>query len=387
MNILFFQYGDFAQAHASLAQGLPETYRDQARSVRLIEGLSDGAHVTVANFCDTPYDVALSPALRVIGLRVAETGQSDIAAIFAQAAPDRVICRSPNWRVLKQARREGIATLPCFASIFSRSGLQGFRTNRRFRHGLSGANVPCVANHSLNASRSLADVLGIAPERIVPWDWTRIPMSGGPKTAPADPLRPTAFYAGTLSESKGVGDCLKAVRLLKDRGIALTMSFAGTGPDGIETWQDRARTDGIADRVRFLGRVPQSDVRAGMRSHDLVVVPSRHDYAEGFPNTILEGLASASPVIVSDHPAFRGRLEPDRDCLVFRAGDAGALADCIDRAMRDRTLYETLSRTAGDSLERVHFGMDWGDLIATFLNDPHDEGGWVARNSLRALGG
>lgn len=77
---------------------------------------------------------------------------------------------------------------------------------------------------------------------------------------------------------------------------------------------------------------------------------------EGFPNTILEGLSSRSPLNISDHPAFR-----------------------------DPSLYADLSERSEGALDGAYFGMGWTELVGTFVDDPADRTGWVARNSLAAL--
>ena len=84
---------------------------------------------------------------------------------------------------------------------------------------------------------------------------------------------------------------------------------------------------GITSQVNFLGTIPSDSVLQVMRNNTAVVVPSKHEYPEGLPNTIYEALASRSPLIISDHPAFKGRLKPYNDCLSFAAGNADDLAE------------------------------------------------------------
>ena len=330
MNVLFFQHGNYAEAHGRLHEGAPETYRDQYRSVQFVDDLSQQGRVTVVAFGDDRHDIVITPDLRSQGVLWSELAPSDIAAIFDATAPDRLVCRTPHPGVLREARHRGVPTLPSFADLFASGGglRQKIRTFR-LRRALSGSHVPCVANHSLNASRSVAEALRVSPTRIVPWDWSRIPMAGAAKTGLAEPGRPRIFFAGSLSAAKGVPDCIEAARLLRTRGIFLEITFAGTGDRA--RWEDLARACGVAETVRFLGRIAQTEVRSEMNRHDLVVIPSRHEYPEGFPNTVFEGLSSRSPVIVSDHPAFRDRLVANMQCLIFEAANPAALADRSSR--------------------------------------------------------
>jgi glycosyltransferase involved in cell wall biosynthesis len=217
----------------------------------------------------------------------------------------------------------------------------------------------------------------------VPWDWNKICAEESPKTAPTCVDRPSAFFAGALSEAKGVGDCLQALVLLKNRGIHLNFEFAGLGD--IEMWRTRAMQFEVGDQVRFLGLIPNTNVRKRMIKNDIIVVPSRHDYAEGLPNTIYEALASRTPLVISDHPAFVNRLQSGENCLVFRAADPESLADRITTLLRDANVFARLSARSTAALNSLFVGMNWTDLVSTFLADPRNLTGWVQANSLARL--
>ncbi|MEX5730254.1 glycosyltransferase involved in cell wall biosynthesis [Rhodovulum iodosum] len=383
-RLLIFQNGDYGAAFRRLRDGGEETYRDQRRSVEFVARLSHEMPVVVVAMCDRPHREELAPGLTSIGIPPgAGHDPAKILPLLDEIAPEVLICRSPNRFVLGWARRRGLPVLPVFADIFANDGLRQAWRNLRLRAQLGGAGTVCVANHSLNASRSVGRALLYPAGRIVPWDWSRLPTEPDPKSAPDGPWR--AFFAGAISDAKGVGDCLEAVALLKARGLWLGFDLAG-GRD-LAPWQARAARLGIDDRVRFLGMLPHAEVRARMRAADLVVVPSRHDYAEGLPNTIYEALASRSPLVISDHPAFAGRLRDGADCLVFRAASPDALADRVAHLMQSPDLYRALSEQSAAAHERLYIGLEWLDLVSTFLRDPGNETGWVARNALARLTG
>jgi len=383
-RLLFVQFGDFAKAHAALAAGQPETYRDQQRSVDLVAALAPTRAVTVACFRASAPEVALAPGLCALGL---ETGidRAGVRALFERARPEALVLRTPHRLILEEANRRGLPVLPSFADLFTRGGFgHGLRRglqNWRMARALAAPGIACVSNHSLNASRSMAEALGIDPARIVPWDWSRLTPSAESRTAPRDASAPRGFYAGLLQETKGVGDCLRAVALLRGQGRALRFDFAGPGDPA--PWQAEAERLGIADLVRFLGVIPNRQVRTEMQGADIVVVPSRHAYPEGLPNTIYEGLASRTPLIISDHPAFAGRIDPAA-CLVFPQTDAAALAAAIARLCDDPALYAGLSQASAAALERLYIGVEWGDLLHLWLADPANRTGWVAPRSLAA---
>lgn len=383
-GLLIVQTGDFGAAWARMTDGAPETYRDQYASLRFVAGLARDFEVTTLAICARPHEELMAPGLRSIGVSRAKLNRPRIASLLDGLTPARLILRSPFGPFLAEARRRHIPTLPCFADIFSGDGLRGRLRAWRLARLLTGPHVAGVANHSLNASRSTVTVLGLPPDRVIPWDWSRIRPDGGIKTGMADPARPHCFYAGTLSEAKGLGDCLEALVILHGQGLRARLSVAGGGDP--RPWAARAAALGLGDCVDLLGVVPNAVVRASMTACDLVIVPSRPDYPEGLPNTIYEGLASRSPLILSDHPAFRGRIRDGTGGLVFKAGDPASLAAAIRRLCRDPVLYGQLSAGAEDALEALHVGLEWPDLVRHFLDDPQDRTGWVKRNSLAGLG-
>ena len=304
--------------------------------------------------------------------------------LLCDMAPDVIVLRTPHMGVLQWARKHRVPTLPVFADIIPRPrGLRSRFKTWSLRKALMDDIFPGVANHSLNASLSLLHNLRLPAARILPWDRTPISVNPSTKNIPEGRQEAVAFYAGALSEEKGVGDCLKAIHLLKTRNIRLSFRFAGGGDT--ETWVARARELGIDGQVAFLGLISNQVVRDEMRACDMVIVPSRHGYAEGLPNTLCEGLASRTPVIISDHPAFASRLRHGSDALIFKAASAPALADSVQQLVSNPELYSRLSTNSEKAYRSLFFGTIWEHLIALFLDDPTNQTGWVAEHSLEKL--
>lgn len=96
-----------------------------------------------------------------------------------------------------------------------------------------------------------------------------------------------------------------------------------------------AREAGVADRVRFLGRVPCDRVPALMRSADVVLCPA--DY-EPFGIVPLEAMACGRPVVAS---AVGGQLDTVADGETGRLvppGDPRALAEAVAALLADPAL-------------------------------------------------
>ncbi len=382
-HVVLFQYGDYGATWRHLAAGLPETYRDQKVSVDFVAGLAARHRVTTLAICDRPHREELAPNLWSLGIDpVSAYRRARILPLLAGLAPSRLILRTPHRLALLWARWKGLPLLPVFADTFAADTLRQRIENRLAAWSLSGPNVPCVSNHSLNASLSMHRILGLPKTRIVPWDFPPLQSAPEPKP-PFQPPGLRAFYAGLMLESKGVGDCLAAIALLRDQGLTIAMDFAGSGP--LDPWQEMATRLDIAPQVRFLGTLANTEVRQRMAAAQIVLVPSRHTYAEGLPSTLSEALAARTPVIVSDHPAFANRLRPGQDCLVFRAADPADLAQRIRQLAETPALQRTLSETAPETLQRLVFGQDWCRLAESFIADPQDTSGALRRHALANL--
>jgi phosphatidylinositol alpha-1,6-mannosyltransferase len=110
--------------------------------------------------------------------------------------------------------------------------------------------------------------------------------------------RQWALTVARLVPHKGVDVALDLVAELVRGGLDLGYLVAGEGPERT-TLEHRALALGIADRVRWLGRVPDEALPGYYAAADLYLGLSREagPQAEGFGLALLEAQASALPVI------------------------------------------------------------------------------------------
>ena len=87
-----------------------------------------------------------------------------------------------------------------------------------------------------------------------------------------------------------------------------------------------------AERIRFLGACRYEDTLALIRGAAILVLPSLY---EGCPNAVLEAMALGTPVIVSDAAGLRELVTQGVNGDIFPAGDASALAPCLQSLSRD----------------------------------------------------
>lgn len=102
---------------------------------------------------------------------------------------------------------------------------------------------------------------------------------------------------GRWHPQKGLSDLLRAMRLLKDRGVTPELLVVGRELDpGNRELRDLADASGSADRIHLAGQ--RGDIPDVATAADLHVLASIG--GEGFPNVVAETMLSGTPNIVTD---------------------------------------------------------------------------------------
>jgi len=140
---------------------------------------------------------------------------------------------------------------------------------------------------------------------------------------------PVVLFVGRLTDGKRPADAIETISRLRPDYPDVQLYLAGDGEQRADL-EALTADRGITDAVTFLGRVAYDEMPALYRAADALVLPSR---AEGMPRTVLEGLATETPVVTSDLPQLRsitdeaGRTAPVGEPAEFAARLADVLAD------------------------------------------------------------
>jgi glycosyltransferase involved in cell wall biosynthesis len=160
------------------------------------------------------------------------------------------------------------------------------------------------------------------------------------------------LFIGALSRRKGIDYLIKAIALLRERGHRnLRFEFCGPGDRQNELQKDLS-IRGISDIVAIRGRV--ADPFKVISESDLLVVPSLMD---SYPNTVLEALHVGTPVIGSRVGGIPDQLVHDE--LLFPPMDAAAIADRIERCVREPGFYQLIQELCRS--RRAAFCFDWAE--------------------------
>lgn len=385
MRLLMVQYaGDYREAVERLDKGGGETYYAQKYSVNAVAEIGKTFEEVAVLCCLTQerYDEVLSNGVRAIGAGFnSKIPIKTLIDLIEKQNPTHLIVRTPIQELFGWAIKKKVSTIAILADSFNSKGLKDKLRNYWLAKVLNHQRIDWVFNHGINSSLSLQEI-GVNPDKIIPWDWPPMvtPDSFSAKTLQVDGKSWNLVYVGLITESKGIGDVLDALKELRAKNFSIKLKVAGKGE--LDKFIHKAKQLNIEDCVEFLGLVPNQTIVHLMREADLVIIPSRHEYPEGFPMTIYEALCSRTPIIASDHPMFQNKLKDETNALIFPAANAVALADCIEKMLDNPELYERLSLASKDAWKQLQIPVKWADMINRWLDNSPDNRRWLFEHRL-----
>lgn len=193
----------------------------------------------------------------------------------------------------------------------------------------------------VSSSQQLQSVRNTAKFRIIPYGFDLARFAQRP--ALADRIRERfagrflLFALGRHVYYKGFEFLIRALTSLPDAALAL----GGQGPLTPEL-ERIARDAGVAQRVRFVGRIPDQDLPAWYHACDAFCLPSVEP-AEAFGIVQVEAMACGKPVVCCE--LGNGVTWVNRDGetgLVVPPADAAALAAALSRLQQDASLRARL---------------------------------------------
>jgi glycosyltransferase involved in cell wall biosynthesis len=186
-------------------------------------------------------------------------------------------------------------------------------------------------------------------------------------------------YSGQIAPVKGVHLLIKAVKLIRDPRLEVKIYGNETSfPKYTEQLKQMAKND---SRIQFAGMFSREDLVNVMKNLDVLVVPSV--WYENSPNVILEAFATHTPVIASDMGGMAELVKHQENGLLFKLGDAEALAEQLSLLIDDPTLLRRLRsgiepvksiENEIDDLEKILYSLvgrsTRGDKKTIFTGEP-----------------
>lgn len=159
---------------------------------------------------------------------------------------------------------------------------------------------------------------------------------------PWDEREAAIIMASRFARQKDHATLIKAVSILKERGITPTLYLAGAGKSSLRGKAARQVAElGLQQQVQFLGNVSNLPERL---SQTQIFVLSTH--WEGMPLALVEGMAAGCACIVSDVIGAREVIEPGITGLRVPENDAIAMADAMQKLLQNSSFAQKLAEAA-----------------------------------------
>ena len=204
-------------------------------------------------------------------------------------------------------------------------------------------------------TRDLAMSLGLPGERIalIPWGVDlKVFTPDGARMAAADhgfaPGSRVVLSLRTHDDLYRTHDIIEAFARAAAQKPELVLIMGGDGPLA-SGHRARVAHLGLADRVRFIGRVDEHELPALLRGADLYVTASETD---GSSVTLMQAMACGTPIAASANAGNEWWIVEGETGHEFAVGDVAALADLM-------TNLSDTSALVAAALERVRKRGDW----------------------------
>ena len=207
--------------------------------------------------------------------------------------------------------------------------------------------------------RLLTDHYGVAARRIVPVrqsvEITRVRQSALARShnGPGGPGRPTpsAAFVGYVSRLRGVDTLLRAVAVLRDRGVRIDLVLVGHLKSRDRAWLDAACAH--LPGTRYAGVLPSADALAEMARATVGVLPfpDRRETAPVQAVTGIEYLALGKPIVATDLPGARALVDQGVNGILVPPGDAVAMANAIAAIVTNSELAASMGQASYERAE------------------------------------
>lgn len=198
-----------------------------------------------------------------------------------------------------------------------------------------------LSNAIIAVSQSVKDELvaryGLAKEKI-----HVIPNGVNPEIfCPAESRENLILYVGRQTAHKGLPYLLRAFAEFSKSHEQYRLMLIG---ERLEGGVDRSLVRlsealGFRNKVEFTGRLPEDEVRKIMGQANCLVLPS---LAESFGMTVLEAMASETPVVATGIGGIREIVRDGLNGLLVPPADSKALATSLERIVSDMKLRRRL---------------------------------------------
>jgi glycosyltransferase involved in cell wall biosynthesis len=241
--------------------------------------------------------------------------------------------------------------------VFSSAGLRAkmlrWMTKPALKFALGGRNTRLIVQNSDDRQRLIAGALAnagsislIRGAGVDPSAYCQVDMATE---------MPLVILPARLLRDKGVGEFVKAARLLRAEGIKARFALVGkpdlANPGSVSQQEiDAWVAEGVVESWGW-----QEDMPSVFAQAQIVCLPTY--YGEGLPKSLLEAAASGCAIVATDIPGCREIVQHGVTGWLVPTRDVSGLASALRQAIGRPSLREQYGRSARASVA-ASFSMD-----------------------------
>ena len=218
-------------------------------------------------------------------------------------------------------------------------------------------------HYTAEDERQRAAFLGLrAPSFVVPnginWGrYAQLPTRGAFRSALGLGDAPLVLFLGRLHPKKGLDLLVPAFETIRRRIVGAQLAIVGPENDRfgqqVRAWvADR----GLTEAVHFVGHLDGADVIQAYVDADVFVLPS---YTENFGMTVVEAMACALPVVISDQVNIYAEVAQSGAGLVTRC-EADEVAEAVIALLVDPERRGVIGRAGREAAQTRY---TWPNIV------------------------
>ena len=177
---------------------------------------------------------------------------------------------------------------------------------------------------------------------------------------------PIVGFVGRLHPQKGIKDLLEVGERVSEIFKEVKFLVVGDGP--LKNWLTREiEKRNLKNNFHLLGK--REDLPSLYTKMQVLLLPS---YREGFPNVVLEAMASGVPVVATDVGGINEIVENGKSGFIVEKGDIKSMAKHAltilqERSIRERMGIHSKEKVSSFSMERM--AKETRNLYLTLLKE------------------
>lgn len=166
------------------------------------------------------------------------------------------------------------------------------------------------------------------------------------------------LFLSWVDAQKGIFDLIEAIHVLP-KHLNFTCHIAGAG-SALEEARQKVQSLELTDYCHFEGWAKSKAKMKLLAKADIYVLPS---YFEGYPNSLLEAMASGLAVVSTPVGAIPEIIQSGENGYLVTPGDVAQLAQTLQQLIQDESLRKALGQKAQQD---VSVNNDLQQAIATW---------------------